>query len=80
MAKHPVPKRRATATRGGRRYSAWKSEELKRLAKVSKTVTCSQCKSPRLPHTACQTCGNYRGRVVVDFAKKSEKKISKIKA
>jgi len=80
MAKHPVPKRRATTTRSGRRYSTWKSNELKRLAKISKTVTCPKCKSPRQPHTTCPVCGYYRGRVVVDFSKKDEKKISKVKA
>ncbi|MFH0776963.1 MAG: 50S ribosomal protein L32 [Patescibacteria group bacterium] len=80
MAKHPVPKRRATATRGGRRYSTWKTKELKRLSKISKTVACPKCQSPRQPHTACPTCGHYRGRVVIDFAKKDSKKISKVKA
>ncbi|MCF7845895.1 MAG: 50S ribosomal protein L32 [Candidatus Peribacteraceae bacterium] len=80
MAKHPVPKRRASATRGGRRYSTWKSKELKRLAKISKTVPCTKCKSPRRPHTACPVCGYYRGRVVVDLAAKDTKKVSKVKA
>ncbi|MFA6457838.1 MAG: 50S ribosomal protein L32 [Patescibacteria group bacterium] len=80
MAKHPVPKHRATATRGGRRYSTWKTKELKRLTKISTTVACPKCKSPRQPHTACPTCGYYRGRVVIDLAKKDAKKISKVKA
>lgn len=80
MAKHPVPKRRASATRGNRRYATWKRGELKRLNRISKTVECKQCKQPRLPHTACPTCGYYRGRVVVDMAQKSEKKIEKVKA
>ena len=80
MAKHPVPKRRASATRGGRRYSTWKTNELKRLAKISRTVACPKCKQPRQPHTACTVCGYYRGRVVVDLAKKDEQKVSKVKA
>ncbi len=80
MAKHPVPKRRASATRGSRRYSTWKSLELKRLNNLTKTVDCPKCKQPRLPHTACPTCGYYRGRVVIDLAKKDEKKVQKVKA
>ena len=80
MAKHPVPKRRASATRGNRRYSTWKTGELKRLSKVSKTVACPKCKEPRLPHTACPTCGYYRDRVVVDLASKDAKKVQKVKA
>ncbi|MFH0834345.1 MAG: 50S ribosomal protein L32 [Patescibacteria group bacterium] len=80
MAKHPVPKRRATATRSGRRYSTWKTKELKRLSNISATVACPKCKQPRSPHSACQTCGYYRGRVVIDLAAKDAKKISKVKA
>jgi large subunit ribosomal protein L32 len=80
MAKHPVPKQRSTSTRSKTRYSTWKTNELKRLTKVSKTVDCPKCKQPRLPHTACATCGYYRGRVVVDLAAKDAKKVQKIQA
>ncbi len=80
MAKHPVPKRRSTSTRGGRRYSTWKSKELKRLTNQARTVNCQKCKQPRLPHTACPTCGYYRGRVVLDLAAKDAKKVQKVKA
>ncbi|MFH1546247.1 MAG: 50S ribosomal protein L32 [Patescibacteria group bacterium] len=80
MAKHPVPKRRASTTRGNRRYSTWKRGELKRLNNLTKTVACPKCQQPRSPHTACLICGYYRGRVVIDFAKKDEKKIQKVKA
>lgn len=79
MAKHPVPKQRASKTRGDRRYSTWKSGELKRLSNLSKTVPCKKCQQPRQPHTACPTCGDYRGRTVIDFTAK-EKKVEKIKA
>jgi large subunit ribosomal protein L32 len=80
MAKHPVPKRRATATRGGRRYSTWKTNELKRLTNLTKTVDCPKCEQQRLPHTACPTCGYYHGRVVVDLVAKDAKKVQKVKA
>lgn len=80
MAKHPVPKRRASSTRGDRRYSTWKSGELKRLTHISRAVECPKCKQPRSSHTACPTCGEYRGRVVIDLAAKKMKKIEKVKA
>ncbi|MFA5352104.1 MAG: 50S ribosomal protein L32 [Candidatus Gracilibacteria bacterium] len=80
MAKHPVPKQRSTSTRSRTRYSTWKTKELKRLTKLSRTVPCPKCKQPRRPHTACGTCGYYRGRVVIDLAAKDAKKVKTIKA
>lgn len=34
-------------------------------------VPCSNCKSPKLPHVVCPTCGMYDGRqvVVIESAK-----------
>jgi large subunit ribosomal protein L32 len=29
-------------------------------------VACPQCKSPKLPHTACSVCGTYNGRQVLE--------------
>jgi large subunit ribosomal protein L32 len=40
--------------------------------------TCSKCKSEHLKHRACDTCGTYRGKQVIDVAKKTEKKHRKI--
>jgi large subunit ribosomal protein L32 len=28
-------------------------------------VTCPQCRDPKLPHTACPTCGTYNRRQVI---------------
>lgn len=80
MAKHPVPKRKKTSHKSAVRHSAWKTKNLKRLSNLAKTINCPKCKQPRLPHTACMTCGYYRGRVVIDFAAKDSKKIEKISA
>lgn len=30
--------------------------------------TCPQCKSPKLPHRACPTCGTYKGKEVIDLS------------
>lgn len=41
---------------------------------------CPDCKAPTKRHSACLSCGRYRGRVVVDMAAKIEKKHAKMKA
>ncbi|GFE61217.1 MAG: 50S ribosomal protein L32 [Oryzomonas sp.] len=30
--------------------------------------SCPQCKSPKLPHRACPTCGTYKGKEVIDLS------------
>jgi large subunit ribosomal protein L32 len=83
LAKHPVPKRRATKTRGDRRYSTWRTKTLKKLMNFARSIFCTKCGQSRQSHTVCHTCGTYRGRTVIDFEKKKakkEKKIKKVKA
>jgi len=41
------------------RRSQWKAAPIT-------LVTCDRCKSPKLPHTACPTCGTYAKRQVLD--------------
>lgn len=36
-----------------------------------------ECGAPRVSHRACQTCGRYNGRVVVDVAGKATAKAQK---
>lgn len=36
---------------------------------------CSDCSAPILPHTACKTCGKYRGRQAVNTKKRVERKM-----
>lgn len=38
---------------------------------------CTSCGALRRPHTACASCGKYRGRVVVDVVKAVEKKTAR---
>ena len=30
--------------------------------------SCPQCKSPKLPHRDCPTCGTYKGKEVIDLS------------
>ncbi|MEX2280455.1 MAG: 50S ribosomal protein L32 [Acidimicrobiia bacterium] len=53
-----VPKKKMSRMRTRQRKAQWKVDK-------PTLSTCSQCKSPRLPHRACGTCGTYNGREVV---------------
>lgn len=35
--------------------------------KPKSAATCSNCNTPRLPHTICQGCGNYGDRNVLNI-------------
>ena len=61
-----LPKRKYAKARQGRRRCNIS------VAVPTDTVLCPQCKSPKLPHHACPTCGTYAGREVIEI--KSPKK------
>ena len=54
MAKHPVPKKRTSASsRDARRaHDALTAPTL---------TTCANCGSKKRPHTVCESCGYYKG-------------------
>ena len=58
----PLPKRRVSSGRRDRRraHDALKARNL---------TVCSNCGSPRLPHTVCSSCGHYKGREVIEVEK-----------
>jgi large subunit ribosomal protein L32 len=41
---------------------------------------CGNCGAMHLRHRACQACGQYRGKVIIDVIAKAEKKAKKDKA
>jgi large subunit ribosomal protein L32 len=41
------------------------------------TLATCECGAVRVSHRACQTCGRYKGRVVVDVAAKASAKAAK---
>ncbi|HEX3900947.1 MAG TPA: 50S ribosomal protein L32 [Mycobacteriales bacterium] len=53
-----VPKRRMSRSNTRSRRSQWK-------ASAPSLVSCSRCRQPKLPHTACSVCGTYNDRQVV---------------
>ncbi len=50
-----VPKRKSSKSRSGKRRAH------KHLKALSFSV-CPRCKSPKLPHRICPSCGTYRGK------------------
>ena len=50
-----VPKRKTSRSNTRSRRANWK-------ATVVGVTACKQCKAPTQPHTACPSCGYYKGR------------------
>lgn len=40
-------------------------------------VKCANCGAPKIAHMLCKTCGVYRGKVMIDVAKKALAKQAK---
>ena len=54
-----MPKKRLTPNKQGNRRSQIHAT----LPSVS---FCPKCHSPKMAHTVCKVCGEYRGRVVIE--------------
>lgn len=63
----PLPKRRHSTRRGGKRHAA---------IKLSATALglCSNCHKPKRPHAICPHCGFYDGTLVQKPKTKKAKK------
>jgi large subunit ribosomal protein L32 len=61
------PKKRHSRQRQGKRRAAI------HLA-VSKLVVCQNCKKEILAHKVCKYCGFYKGKEIINKAKKEKKK------
>lgn len=79
MAKRATPKKQQANGRSTRRYKTFQNKARKRLLSATALSKCGQCGDMRLSHTACKSCGYYKGRVVVDKSKDMDK-ITKVQA
>lgn len=61
----PLPKRRHSSSRQGKRRGAQKIH-------VPSMSVCPNCKSPKLPHRVCAVCGFYKGRQVLQIKAKEK--------
>lgn len=55
----PVPKRKTSKSRRDKRRTHKKTD-------APAIATCSECGEARLPHHACPSCGNYKGRTAIE--------------
>jgi len=61
------PKRRHSSARQAKRRANWKV--------IPKNLSvCPQCKTSKLPHRICPSCGYYKGKPVVVIKEKEDKK------
>jgi large subunit ribosomal protein L32 len=79
MAKRSTPKKRQAKSQSRRRYKTFQNKARKRLIAQTSLGKCPKCKEMKLSHTACPTCGFYKGKPVIDKEKQMEK-ITKVKA
>ncbi len=79
MAKRSTPKKQQANGRSTRRYKTYQNKARKRLLQATSISKCDKCGEARLSHTACSSCGYYKGRVVIDKSKEMDK-ITKVKA
>jgi len=49
------------------------------FAKAPAWVLCKKCGRSVLPHTICQNCGYYKGRMIIDVLAKLSKREKKMK-
>lgn len=67
-----VPKKRKPSGRRNQRRS-----HIQLFARA--VAACPKCHTPLPLHTACPTCGTYRGRTVIDIAAQEAKRLEKEK-
>ncbi|MBU1326698.1 50S ribosomal protein L32 [Patescibacteria group bacterium] len=63
----PLPKRRHSTRRGGKRKASIHVANVKR-------TRCSNCSSLKFSHRACANCGKYNGKVVLTIKTNKAKK------
>jgi large subunit ribosomal protein L32 len=65
----PVPKRKRSRSRRDKRFA--------NKGMVMHTITaCASCQRPLLPHSACSTCGFYKGAKVINT--KIDRKVNRL--
>jgi len=79
MSKKPTPKKQQAHSQSSRRYKTFQNKTRKRLVAQTNVQKCPKCGEDKLSHSACNVCGFYNNRAVLDKGKEM-KKITKVKA
>ncbi len=66
MSKKPVPKKQQAKSQSRSRHSKYVAEQRKRLSQGVQLTECTHCGAKRRVHYACEACGYYRGRQVLN--------------
>jgi len=80
MAKKPVPSKKQAPSSTGSRHAKYGFELKKRIIQSTMLEKRSVCGAAKRRHYACATCGQYRGRTVIDKSAKMTAPIKEIKA
>ena len=74
-----VPKKKTAKSASKVRHSHFRSLVRTRLLKEVHGVVCASCGALRRSHCACQECGMYKGRQVLQ-KKQSEESVTRVQA
>jgi large subunit ribosomal protein L32 len=66
---------------GHRRTSSDKRRRSAHFGLKKKTLgACANCKQPVVPHRACQNCGSYRGKTIIDTTRAAMRAASRARS
>jgi len=65
------PKKKHSIARKRTRHSTWQTLNIKRIVNKVSLSTCQNCKSSKLNHRVCPTCGFYNGKQIRTIKTKS---------
>lgn len=80
MSKKPVPKKKQAVSSTKSRHSKYVYNKRKALDNKIQLTKCSNCGESRRTHYACEACGFYRGRQVLNVAGEIATPVAKIEA
>ncbi len=69
MSKKPVPKKKQAVSSTRSRHSKYVYIQRKKLTNKLSLVKCDSCGEMKRAHFACEACGMYNGKKVLDVNK-----------
>ena len=66
MSKKPVPKKKQAVSSTRARHATWVRKSRTKLKNANTITKCENCGEARRSHFACEACGFYNGKQVVE--------------